>query len=152
MTRCDATPPPTLSTCCRSSLRDVRDTLVRVDNFLRAEATPDAWVEDMNIILAEVLTNIARHGYHDGPGRIALKIRLDRDELCCRVSDSGRPFDPALIGHSGPDPLQMREGGYGWFLIRSLSRALKYQRVKGQNHLTFWVPVGHTLPVAALTD
>lgn len=152
MTPRDATPPPSLKTGCQSCLHDVRALLVQVDSFLRAQAAPDAWVEDMNIILAEVLTNIARHGYRDSSGRIELEIHLHRDELFCHVSDTGRPFDPALSGHLGPDPRLMREGGYGWFLIRSLARALTYERVMGRNRLTFWVPVGRALPVAELAE
>ncbi|MCL1627660.1 MULTISPECIES: ATP-binding protein [Roseinatronobacter] len=152
MIQSDPTPLPVLTTCCNSSLNDVRALLVQVDKFLHAQGTPAEWVEDMNIILAEVLSNIARHGYSDMSGRIDLEIRLGMNELRCRVSDKGRPFDPKLIGHRAPEPTRLREGGYGWFLIRSLARALTYHRVKDTNCLTFWVPVGHKLPIAALAD
>ena len=70
----------------------------------------------------------------------------------CRVSDTGRAFRPSQFGHTSPEPARLREGGYGWFLIRSLARALTYQRVGDTNCLTFWVPVDHKLPVAELAD
>ena len=56
-------------------------------------------------------------------------------------SDTPRPNRPGCA-----------KGGYGWFLIRSLARALTYQRVGDTNCLTFWVPVDHKLPVAELAD
>jgi len=152
MTQSDRTPLPVLTSCCTSSLQDVRVLLVRADTFLRSNGAPSAWVEDMNIILAEVLSNIARHGFSDHSGRIDLEIRLGKNELFCRVSDTGRPFDPSQFGHTSPEPARLREGGYGWFLIRSLARALTYQRVGDTNCLTFWVPVDHKLPVADLAD
>lgn len=150
MTHRNAPRPTVFTARCHSSLDDVRALLLQVDGFLRAAQTPADWVEDMNIILAEVLSNIARHGYFDDTGTIDLEIRLTDDELRCRVSDTGRPFDPNAVGHATPEPELLREGGYGWFLIRSLARALTYRRAMGTNNLTFWVPVACTHPLADL--
>lgn len=141
-----------LTTHCQSSLEDVHALLVRVDAYLQAIRAPCDWREDLNIILAEVLSNIARHGYAHDNGRIELEIRIGGDELCCRILDKGRAFDPNITGHSAPEPALLREGGYGWFLIRSLARALRYQRNMGVNCLTFWVPVGANHPVAELSS
>jgi serine/threonine-protein kinase RsbW len=138
-----------LNTRCYSSLAEVSALLRRVDAYLHAAGTPPDWREDMNIILAEVLSNIARHGYEDDKGRIDLEIRMEPKELRCRVSDIGRAFDPNTLGHTTPEPMLLREGGYGWFLIRSLARRLTYQRERGVNCLTFWVPVNCETPVAA---
>lgn len=138
----------TLTTRCHSSLEEVRGVLVRVDTYLQTTRAPSEWREDLNIILAEVLSNIVRHGYAHDKGWIELEIRINCEELCCRISDKGRAFNPNIMGHSAPEPVLLREGGYGWFLIRSLARALRYQRKKGVNCLTFWVPVGADHPVA----
>jgi len=134
-----------------ASLPEVRAAVVQVDLFLRAAHAPRDWVEDMNIILAEVLSNIARHGVHHQMDRIDLDICLQTDELRCVVFDTGRPFNPAQLGQSAPDPSHLREGGYGWFLIRSLARELTYRRLNGANQLTFWVPVSdrHIFPELA---
>lgn len=150
MTQNHVPPPAVLTTCCHGSLEDVRAVLVQVDSYLRAANTPTDWVEDVNIILAEVLSNIARHGYKDARGRICLEIRLSKDELRCKITDTGQPFDPTLVGHVAPEPALLREGGYGWFLIRSLARALTYRRHMGVNCMTFWVPVGSRQAVVEL--
>ena len=150
MIQSDPTPMPVLTTCSSSSLHDIRILLTRVDAYLRAQGTPAAWVEDMNIILGEVLSNISRHGYRGPSGRIDLEIRLGTDELFCCVTDTGRPFDPSLVGHHTPEPTLLSEGGYGWFLIRSLARALTYNRVMDRNFLTFCVPLGSNETLAEL--
>lgn len=135
---------------CRSSLNDVRIAVLRVDEYLRAAHTPDDWIEDMNIILAELLSNIARHGYAHDQGVIDLEIWLHENELRCRVSDFGQPFDPQMAGRVPPNPRLLCEGGYGWFLIRSLARAVTYCRSADKNCLTFWVPVGSTHDVVEM--
>ncbi|MCC1481922.1 ATP-binding protein [Roseibaca sp. Y0-43] len=137
-----------LATQCRSSLTEVRALLQRVDAYLCATHAPDDWREDMNIILAEVLSNIARHGYAHEQGLIELEIQMGVDQLDCCVSDHGRAFDPDIMGRGAPEPTLLREGGYGWFLIRSLAHGLTYQRANGVNCLTFHVPVGHRAAVA----
>lgn len=152
MTQHKAFHHPVLTTCCQSSLDDIRALLLRVDLYLRRADTPSDWAEDLNIILAEVLSNIARHGYTDTIGRIDLEIRIGADELRCRVSDMGHPFNPKIKGHTAPEPALLREGGYGWFMIRSLARALTYKRVMGMNCLTFWVPVNLRHPIAQTSD
>lgn len=141
-----------LSKFCYSTLEDVRTLLVRVDAYLRAADTPNDWVEDVNIILAEILSNISRHGYVDSIGRIDLEIHLCDDELWCSVSDTGRPFDAGILCHEPPEPTLLREGGYGAFLIRSLARGLTYRRFGGRNRLTFWVPVGTLQVTPELAD
>ncbi|NBB97324.1 MAG: hypothetical protein GVY34_04025 [Alphaproteobacteria bacterium] len=150
MTHNKLTHDKVLSTSCHSTLEDVRAVLVRVDAYLRAADTPTDWIEDVNIILAEVLSNIARHGYPDSTGRIDLEILHKRDELRCCIIDTGHPFDPRLLRQAPPEPSFLQEGGYGLFLIRTLARALTYRRIMGCNRLTFWVPVGTRQVVAEM--
>lgn len=139
-----------LRTSCDSTLTAVRAVMRQVDSYLQHTDTPEDWREDLNIILAEVLSNIARHGYGNGHGQIELEIQTCRDELRCQVMDSGAPFDPANYGNVAPDPLQLHEGGYGWFLIRNLARKLTYCRTFGVNKLTFWVPISKQADVLEL--
>lgn len=152
MTQCKLKHDRVLKAFCYSTLEDVRTLLVTADAYLRAADTPSDWVEDLNIILAEILSNISRHGYVDTVGRIDLEIHLRDDELWCRISDTGRPFDPGILCHAAPEPTLLREGGYGLFLIRSLARALTYRRIGGSNQLTFWVPVGTRQAIPELAE
>jgi serine/threonine-protein kinase RsbW len=135
---------------CRSTLPEIRTTLLSVTAFLRKADAPDEWAEDMGIILAEAMTNVARHGYRDRPGRIDLSITLDLQSLYACICDEGDAFDVSSLGRVAPDPDALQEGGYGWFLIRSLSEKLRYQRRDGINKLEFWVPV--RAPLAETID
>lgn len=92
------------------------------------------------IVLAEVLNNIVEHAYTSDTGEIEIKLRLSRNQLVCRITDSGRPMPEgqipagvlATINSSDPP-----EGGFGWHLIRTLSKDLCYRRVDGRNLLSF---------------
>jgi serine/threonine-protein kinase RsbW len=90
------------------------------------------------IVLAEALNNIVEHAYADGSGEIELTICLNGQGLSCRIVDHGAPMPQGAL----PDGTlaaadDLPEGGFGWYLIRTLSEDLHYARVAGQNQLTF---------------
>jgi serine/threonine-protein kinase RsbW len=96
------------------------------------------------IALAEVMNNIAEHAYAAGPGPIALRIgRCDATGalvvvlLDCGAAMPGLrlpPGEPPLLDGPADD---LPEGGFGWFLIRSLAADLDYRRRAGCNRLRF---------------
>lgn len=93
------------------------------------------------IVLAEALNNIVEHAYAGRDGEIEISLQVSQNALVCRISDNGRPMPdnalPAgtLANHSDSDDLP--EGGFGWHLIRTLSKELDYRRENGRNHLCF---------------
>jgi serine/threonine-protein kinase RsbW len=95
------------------------------------------------IVITEVLNNIVEHAYADCPGEIDLTIRPAADGLHCMVTDHGCPLpDGALPEGALPcDGGDLPEGGFGWYLIRSLSQDVRYTRDDGANRLTFRLPV-----------
>lgn len=119
----------------------VRDSLQRVMNspVLRA-MTPDGRAT-AEIVLAEVLNNIAEHAYARQAGEIELTLGSAGPGLVVAVVDSGLPLPGLQIPDGQLQPLEgggdLPEGGFGWFLIRSLTQGLYYQRVAGRNHLSF---------------
>lgn len=101
------------------------------------------------IVLAEVLNNIAEHGRVDGAtGWIGL--RCDPGPLGLRfvVTDRGRPLPTALLIPLADGPLLLRdldlpdlpEGGFGWQMIRLLTCDLTCQHEAQGNRLSFLVP------------
>lgn len=92
------------------------------------------------IVLAEVLNNIVEHAYAAGPGRIELTLRQDGDGLRCTIADEGCPM-PGGAPPDGrlpaADPDDLPEGGFGWHMIRTLTRDLAYRRDGGRNLLSF---------------
>jgi serine/threonine-protein kinase RsbW len=95
----------------------------------------------MEIVLAEVLNNIVEHAYSERPGEIEVALKLTFDSLAVSVVDHGLPMPggDAPSGNLKPigDFEDLPEGGFGWHLIRTLSRELVYQRENGQNRLSF---------------
>ena len=96
------------------------------------------------IVLAEVLNNIVEHAYADQAGNITLRLVRHDGALHCTVSDTGAPMPGLCLPEGQFQPLKdladLPEGGFGWFLIRSLVTELTYQRIDGENRLSFILP------------
>ncbi len=96
----------------------------------------------VELVLAEAMNNVVEHAYRDGSGVIELRVANSADGLFCEVLDDGKGMSglPAGTGpelEPPPPTDDMPEGGFGWFLIRSLARDLHYAREDGRNRLTF---------------
>lgn len=93
------------------------------------------------IVLAEVLNNIVEHAYCGADGKIQILVARQQEYLDICIKDHGRPMPNLTLPagelrpiFEGQDP---PEGGFGWFLIRSLTQDLRYDRVQDQNILQF---------------
>ncbi len=104
----------------------------------------------VEIVLAEVLNNVAEHAYGGGGGRIELWLRWSADGLGCVVLDDGRPMPGGRLPTGAPPRLadDLPEGGFGWQLIRRLARDLCYCRSGGRNRLSFSLPLGQAADAA----
>ncbi len=96
----------------------------------------------VELVLAEAMNNVVEHAYKDGSGVIELRVANSADGLFCEVLDDGQGMSGLPAGDNPQrDPPtatdEMPEGGFGWFLIRALSRDLHYARENGRNRLTF---------------
>lgn len=108
-------------------------------------ATPAvALCDPVQIVLSEVLNNIVEHAY-DGPtmGAVAVRVSLTDTELEIRVTDWGCPFPPQSVTGAPPVPHSLSEGGYGWFLIRSLTSRFSSNRTATTNRLTLTFGLVH---------
>ena len=103
------------------------------------------------IVLAEVLNNIAEHAYADRVGLVAVTISPGARGLSCLLVDQGL----AMPGNRLPEGLlppsrqpggqevsldDLPEGGFDWHLIRSLTQDLTYLRSEGENRVSFLLP------------
>ena len=90
------------------------------------------------IVIAEALNNIVEHAYASGEGEIELSLKRTGGKLSVLITDRGQPMPGDTLPEGAlPDPANLPEGGFGWFLIRSLSQDLRYCRSGGRNHLFF---------------
>lgn len=96
--------------------------------------------QDAEIVLAEALNNIAEHAYAAGEGAIEVEVAPAAGGVACTIRDRGAAMPggalPAglLPAADGPD---LPEGGFGWHLIRRLTRDLAYRRDGSGNRLSF---------------
>jgi serine/threonine-protein kinase RsbW len=100
------------------------------------------------LVLAEVLNNVAEHAYGPAGGMVEVRVDADPDGLRCLIIDAGREMPGGFLPE-GDLPLAvgdglegLPEGGFGWHLIRSLCAELSYARVQGQNRLSFLIATG----------
>ncbi len=120
----------------------VRDALrCAVARFARRITQEDAGT--LELALAEVLNNVAEHGYADlPPGPVQLDLKWAGGALHCLVEDEGHPMPGLVLPHGSLQPIAetvegLAEGGWGWALIRDLTTDIRYVREAGRNRLTF---------------
>jgi serine/threonine-protein kinase RsbW len=102
-------------------------------------------MDKLELVLEEILVNIARYAYQDGAGDVQVAYSTEAGSLLVEVTDQGRSFNP--LDAASPDlALGLADrpiGGLGVLLIRQIVGSLSYRRQDGQNTLSFRFP-GHT--------
>jgi serine/threonine-protein kinase RsbW len=96
------------------------------------------------LAIEEAVSNIVRHGYLYGPGRLRLRIRATRRIVTITLHDKGRAYE--VNWDEKPDAKQLaetgRRGGLGLMLIRKVTDAVDYKRLGDENILTLTKYVG----------
>lgn len=95
----------------------------------------------VELVLAEVLNNVAEHAYADKPGHVAVTVVLLGHGLACEVVDEGAAMPGGMLPSGALPDGDLPEGGFGWHLIRSLTQDLSYRRQRGANRLGFTIPL-----------
>lgn len=130
----------------------VRKAMILTRDLLAMQNIAICDIETAELVLAEVLNNIVEHACADlTNGRISIRIRQTSTYLRCQVRDNGCRMpggNPPEGKH--PDPggpvAALPEGGFGWMLIRGLTRDLLYRRLNGGNSLGFVIPLSADCP------
>ena len=95
------------------------------------------WINEqydkLNLALAEGFTNAVRHAHADLPSTtpITIELVMEADKIEIFIFDQGQPFNPDSL--SEPKPGVLREGGYGWFLLRRLADQVTYSPIANQS-------------------
>jgi serine/threonine-protein kinase RsbW len=121
------------------------DVIIQVQRWFRdvCRSLDDdsAWVshysDRLSLALTEGFTNAVRHAHaHLPPDTdIRIDLALTGDRLEIRIWDHGDPFNPELLPE--PQPGELLESGYGWFLLRRLADKVTYRRQNdGRNCLS----------------
>jgi anti-anti-sigma factor len=109
-----------------------------VESFGRDQRIPTSAVNDMNVALDEVVSNIVRHGGEMARANpITIRIGLADDRFFAEVRDQGVPFDP--VTHVVPVPRADRNrtpGNLGLVFVRALMNEVRYTR-EGPSNVLF---------------
>jgi serine/threonine-protein kinase RsbW len=123
---------------------EVRLALARLIAASPVQDLPEDDRGTVELVLAEVLNNVAEHAYAGGSGPVEVGLCATPLGIACRIVDRGLAMPDGQVPRgdlpqAAPDDLP--EGGFGWHLIRSLTADLTYARSAGQNRLSFLIPL-----------
>ncbi|WP_229802278.1 ATP-binding protein [Paramylibacter ulvae] len=124
----------------KSEQENVSLVLSEFDLWIRGDAALKSRSDDVAIVLAETLNNVVEHAYMGATnGDITLYAAMEKDQLCCEVCDFGEKFPgiPQPQDMNGPEQNfeDLPEGGFGWFLIHSLTVRIESLTGDGSNRL-----------------
>ena len=140
----DLNPPTTVQLTLPGTTDAVRHALLEILASDLFDGSSESLLSSAEIVLAEVLNNIVEHAYATRAGDIRIILTRTETGLVCKVMDSGAAMPGLCLPKGDFQPLgqtaDLPEGGFGWFLIRSLVTELTYQRIDGENRLSFILP------------
>jgi anti-sigma regulatory factor (Ser/Thr protein kinase) len=122
-----------------SEVRRLNDDAAR---FLNLDVASPALIHDIQLVLEEIATNVARHAEPRGGVTLEVELTIEADGVRVRVEDDGAAFDPSAAHDLPADPSSERlwPGGNGLRIVRLTAEDLAYQREEGRNVLTMRVP------------
>jgi serine/threonine-protein kinase RsbW len=128
-----------------ATLQEARVFATETSRILGDWGLPADRLTSWEMAVAEMATNVARHGYPDGSGPMELHITWDSDGLEISVIDQGIAYDPNEVppppDPDPEDPSTWPEGGMGIMLVRSAGDELSYHRGDGTNTLTLFTEI-----------
>jgi serine/threonine-protein kinase RsbW len=108
----------------------------------------------VEIAATEALNNVVEHAFATGSPAaqgpaIRLRGHLRAHEAVLRIIDNGAALPGGNLPEGAAQDLDVAtgalpEGGFGWFLIRSLAREIGYRRIGGCNVLTLTFDVARS--------
>lgn len=115
-------------------------------------ATLSLSIEDagtVELVLAEALNNVIEHALTSTGSDTVIEIRghYGAEGLQLSIIDRGLPMPHGRTPHALAPNVdvsveEMPEGGFGWYMIHSLAKDVRYARVGGRNHLTVLIEIG----------
>jgi serine/threonine-protein kinase RsbW len=124
--------------CIRNRVDEMPAIVTMVENFGIKHGISHVVINELNLVLDEVLSNILSYGYSErATGRIIVRLNYRSGEISAEVRDDGRPFDPLQV--ESPDKAgtvqSRRVGGLGIHFMKELMDNAVYARVGNENRL-----------------
>lgn len=111
-----------------------------VDVELEAEGCPMKAQMQIDVVIDELVSNVANYAYSDGVGELTVRVDFQDDpkEFIMTLIDSGVPYNP--LEKEDPDISASVEdrpiGGLGIFMVKKMMDDMQYEYLDGKNILT----------------
>ena len=123
-----------------ASVNEIRTATEFINRQLTQAGCEEWFRVQIDVVIDEILCNIARFAYQRETGLATVRFDLESDPrgIVLTFIDSGTPYDPLTA--ADPDislPASKRAiGGLGLFMVRKLMDDVSYSYRDGQNILT----------------
>ena len=111
-----------------------------LSDFAKKNDIDKAFVSSLLIIGDELLSNVVKYAYPDGPGDVFMRIlyNLDTKELILTIIDEGKAFNPFEVNNKpiDGDVSNLKEGGLGILIVKRLMSEYAYDRINKKNIIT----------------
>lgn len=117
----------------------------RLEDWAQGHGVPMPLASSFGLMLDELLTNVATHGYDGKGGPVSVQIAFDAPAtLSAVLRDQAPPFDPtALVAADVEAALEDRHvGGLGVHFVKKLAERFVYRRDGSVNEVSIsrtWV-------------
>lgn len=117
----------------------------RLEDWAQGHGVPMPLASSFGLMLDELLTNVATHGYGSKGGPVSVQIAFDAPAtLSAVLRDQAPPFDPtALVAADVEATLEDRHvGGLGVHFVKKLAERFVYRRDGAVNEVSIsrtWV-------------
>lgn len=93
----------------------------------------------LDLVLEEVLVNVANYAYGGQPGPVEVECAMAAEAFCCTVRDRGVPFNPldSKAVDTTADIDDRPVGGLGLMFVTTMADDCSYTRLNDTNALTF---------------
>jgi len=108
-----------------------------VEKELALRECPTEAVNQINVAIDEIFSNIAKYAYKDSEGEATLTLEFDDDPRSVTLTfiDSGIPYNP--LAKEDPDITLSAEerqiGGLGIYIVKNSMEEVKYRYEDGKN-------------------
>lgn len=124
-------PPAELHCTLSGTVAELPAFFERVEDWALNHDVPMALASSFGLMLDELLTNVATHGYQGRGGPVSVRLAFEAPTtLSAVVRDQGRAFDPTtLVAANVEASLEDRHiGGLGVHFVKKLADRFAYRR------------------------
>ena len=113
-----------------------------IDDFGHKMHLEEMFINNLNVVADEMLSNIIKYGYADYTGEIFIRLLFnqDKNEFVLTLIDRGIQFNPFSVNNkpigSGDNVMQLKEGGLGILIVKKLMSEYAYDYINKKNIVT----------------